>query len=259
VLGVHALSGGQLDLDTALFFPDREPGARWTVPIPCILVLHRRGRLLFDTGIHRGAAVDPVGRLGERRSRLFRVRSGPGDDVVSQLALLGLGPDDVTHVANSHFHFDHCGGNEFFPRATFLVQRREMEAARDPELLRAGRYHPSRLDFDHPLGYRLVDGEHDVFGDGSVVLMPTPGHTPGHQSLRVRPGRGTDLLFTADACYTRENMDRDLLPGVVWDASEMSRSLAELRRLRDRLGLRLVYGHDPGQWRVMRHAPRALA
>lgn len=258
MLQVFALCGGYLDLDLSLFFPDRAPGTRWTVPIPGFLVVHPRGRLLFDTGVHCQAIADPVGRLGERRAKLFGVRSRPGDDVVSQLALLGLRPDQVGHVANSHFHFDHCGGNEFFPRSTFLVQRKEMQAARDPAVLAQQRYFPSFQDFDHPLGYRLLDGEHDVFGDGTVVLIPTHGHTPGHQSLRVRAGKGAELVLAADACYTRENMDRDLLPGVLWDAGEMARSVAWLRELRDRKGATLIYGHDPGQWETLPRAPARL-
>ena len=114
---------------------------------------------------------------------------------------------------------------------------------------------PSPQDFDHPLRYELVDGEHDVFGDGRVLLVPTYGHTPGHQSLRVRPGKGEDLVFTADACYMREHMDRDLLSNVVWDADEMARSLAALRALRDRQGATLFYGHDPRQWETVRRVP----
>jgi len=256
---VYALCGGYLELDLAMMLPDRASGTRWTVPVPAFLVVHAGGRLLFDTGVHRAAIEDPVGRLGEGRARRFGVRSRPGDDVVSQLALLGLQPSDVTHVANSHFHFDHCGGNEFFPRSTFLVQRKELEAARDPAVLAEKRYVPSAQDFDHPLAYRPVDGEHDVFGDGVVLLIPTHGHTPGHQSLRVRVGKGADLVLAADACYTQENMDRELLPGVLWDAEEMTRSLARLRGLRDREGATVIYGHDPAQWRNLPRAPEPLA
>ena len=257
-LRLYVLCGGLLELDLALMLPGRAPGSRWTVPVPCFLVVHARGRLLFDTGVHRAAITDPVGRLGESRASRFGVRSEPGDDVVSQLARLRVQPDDMTYVANSHLHFDHCGGNEFFPRSTFLVQRAELEAARDPVVLASKRYTPSPQDFDHPLPYEPVDGEHDVFGDGTAVLVPTYGHTPGHQSLRVRAGKGTDVVLTADACYTRENMDRDLLPGVVWDPDEMSRSLARLKDLRDRHGATVVYGHDPAQWRELPRAPEPL-
>ncbi len=258
MIEIYVLCGGYVDLDQTIFFPDRAPGTRWTVPIPGFLVVHPEGRLLFDTGIHCGAIADPIGRLGERRAKLFGLRSRPGDDVVSQLALLGLRPDQVTYVVNSHLHFDHCGGNAFFPGSTFLVQRKEMEAARDPGVLAQQRYFPSFQDFDHPLAYRLVDGEHDVSGDGTVLLLPTYGHTPGHQSLRVRAGKGTEWVLAADACYTQENMDRDLLPGVLWDASEMAHSLARLRELRDRRGATIVYGHDPGQWQELRRVPGPL-
>ena len=254
---IHALTGGYLELDATSFFADGTTRPRWTVPIPCWLVVHPRGTLLFDTGIHRDARVDPVARLGEQRAARFGIRSGAADDVASQLGLLGLAANDVGYVANSHFHFDHCGGNEFFPRAAFLVQKREMDAARAPAGTFSG-YTPSLRDFDHPLDYRLIDGDHDVFGDGQVVLFPTVGHTPGHQSLRIRAGKGPDLVLTADACYTPENKDRDVLPNVLWDAKEMSRSLAHLRDLRDRHGARVVYGHDPAQWQEIPRAPAAL-
>ncbi|PWU20282.1 MAG: MBL fold metallo-hydrolase [Candidatus Rokuibacteriota bacterium] len=258
MVNLYALCGGYLDLDRHPMIPDGSAPRRWTVPIPCFLVVHPRGRVLFDTGVHEDAIGDPVGRLGAERAARFGIRSQTGDDVVSQLARLALRPADVTHVVNSHFHFDHCGGNEFFPRAAFLVQRREMEAARTPAILATGRYRPSPQDFDHPLPYCLVDGEHDVFGDGSVVAIPTPGHTPGHQSLLIRAAKGPPIVLAGDACYTKENMDRDLLPLVVWDPDEMSRSLASLRALRDTHGATLLYGHDPGQWQAMPRAPAAV-
>ena len=97
-----------------------------------------------------------------------------------------------------------------------------------------------------------------MFGDGRVVLFPTFGHTPGHQSLRVRAGKGQDLVCAADACYTRENMDRDVLPKILWNASVMHDSLAALRKLRDSGGATMFYGHDPEQWRSTPHAPAAV-
>src|SRR5262245_58350514 len=258
MVNVYALCGGLIDLDLSGFFCDRPAGTRATVPVIGFLTAHPGGRVLVDTGVHRQALTDPVGRLGEARSSRFNLRSAPTDEVMSQLQLLGLGPDDVRYVVNSHFHFDHCGGNEFFPRSTFLVQRPEMEAARQALAGASIRYNPSPIDFDHPLDYQLVDGEHDVFGDGQVVLLPTYGHTPGHQSVRVGGGKTGDLVLTADACYTRENMDRDVLPNVLWDPAEMSASLARLRDLRDRHGATVIYGHDVAQWGDLPHAPAPL-
>ena len=122
----------------------------------------------------------------------------------------------------------------------------------------SGGWTPSPIDFDLPLEYQLVDGEHDIFGDAQVVLLPTYGHTPGHQSVLVRDGQGAQLVLAADACYTRENMDRDMLPNVLWDPAEMSRSLARLRDLRDRGGATVVYGHDAAQWQALRRPPAPL-
>jgi glyoxylase-like metal-dependent hydrolase (beta-lactamase superfamily II) len=243
-------------MDRASMLSDLTPGQPWTIPVASYLIVHPQGRLLFDTGVHCQSITDPVGRLGPERARRIAIRSQVGDDVVSQLARLGLTPADITYVVNSHFHFDHCGGNEFFPHSTFLVQLRELEAARRPGGVPG--YSPNTLDFDHPLNYQPVDGTHDVFGDGQVVLLPTYGHTPGHQSLQVHASKDTNLVFTADACYTQENLDRDVLPRVLWDASEMSHSLATLRALRDKQGATLFYGHDPAQWQGLRRVPEAL-
>lgn len=256
MIRLHALATGAIELDRASMLADLPPGQPWTVPVPSFLVQHPRGRLLFDTGVHCLARTDPLARLGPERVKRLAVRSAPGDDVVPQLGRLGLTPGDVRYVANSHLHFDHCGGNEFFPRSTFFVQRAELEAARRPGFLPG--YSPSPVDFDHALDYRMIDGEHDVFGDGTVVLLPTYGHTPGHQSLLVRAGKDARVVCAADACYTRENMDRDALPTVLWDAPVMRESLARLRRLRDREGAVMFYGHDPAQWASTPQAPAAV-
>jgi N-acyl homoserine lactone hydrolase len=256
MIRVYALCTGAVEIDRASMVSDLTPGQRWTVPVLSFLVDHPRGRLLFDTGVHCQARIDPVGRLGAERAKRLGVRSQEGEDVVPQLAKLGLTPDDVRYVVNSHLHFDHCGGNEFFPRSTFLVQKAELDAARTPGFV--PKYSPSPIDFDHPLDYQAIEGEHDVFGDGTVVLFPTYGHTPGHQSIRVRAGKGADLVCAADACYTRDNMDRDVLPNVLWNPSVMRESLATLRALRDRAGATMFYGHDPEQWAATPRAPEAI-
>ena len=232
---VYALCTGYIELDRASMVSDLKPGQPWTVPVTSFLVDHPRGRLLFDTGVHCQARLDPLARLGPERIKRLTVKSRAGDDVVPQLARLGLKPDDVRYVANSHLHFDHCGGNEFFPRAAFFVQRPELEAARRPGFVPS--YSPSPI------------------GDGSVVLLPTYGHTPGHQSLLIRDAKKAQLVCAADACYTRENMDRDVLPNVLWNPSVMRESLAVLRRLRDQAGATMFYGHDPAQWESIPQAP----
>ena len=248
---VYALSCGSLEFDRNLFFPASEPGTNIVMPVSSYLIVHPHGNVLFDTGIHCDALTDPAGRLGKRVAGLFSIRSKGGEDVVSQLKGLGLQPDDIQFVVTSHFHFDHCGCNSSFPRATFLVQRAEMQMARSE----GSRY--NRKDWDLPLDYRLLDGEHDLFGDGSIVILPTPGHTAGHQSLWVRAGTN-QFLLTGDASYTREHLEQTILPTNTFNAGEMTHSLGVLRDLRDRRGVVLLYGHDSEQWNSLPHAPKPL-
>ena len=211
MIQVYALCTGFIELDRASMVSDLPTGQPWTVPVASFLVQHPRGRLLFDTGVHCQARVDPLTRLGPERMKRLTVKSREGDDVVPQLATLGLTPGDVRYVANSHLHFDHCGGNEFFPKATFLVQRPELEAARRPGFV--PRYSPSPIDFDHALDYQMLDGDHDVFGDGSVIIVATPGHTPGHQSLFVNLKKTGPVILSGDLYhYPAERTLKDFTP-----------------------------------------------
>jgi glyoxylase-like metal-dependent hydrolase (beta-lactamase superfamily II) len=98
-----------------------------------------------------------------------------------------------------------------------------------------------------PLTDDLVDGDYDLFGDGTLVLIPTYGHTPGHQLLWMWDGQAPPLVFTGDTYYTQERLDRDVLPQAVWNADAMAHALTTLRNLRDTHGATLFYGHDPGQ------------
>lgn len=253
---VYALNCGVLEFDRRSFFPDAERGIAMRVPVPALLVVHPKGKVLFDTGMHEEGMRNPAAHFGKEIAAYFKFFCGAGEGLSAQLKLLGLAPNDITHVVNSHFHFDHCGCNGLFTRAEFFVQGAEMRAAR---VLRDADGRPR--DWDLPLNYRLLEGEHDLFGDGKLVIVPTPGHTAGHQSLRVEAGTGVRLCLTGDACYTKEHLERDLLPstGAVFNAGEMRHSLGVLRRMRDREGAALIYGHDAEQLQGLRSAPEAFA
>lgn len=254
MLKLYAMCAGQLEFDRTLFFPDETPGTSMTIQVPSFLIRHARGNVLFDTGVDCYAHQDPVAKLGKRVAAAFALRSAPDENPVDQLATVGLTPGDIAIVINSHFHFDHCGCNTLFPRATFIVQRAEMDMAQAPK----SPY--NRAYWDHPFDYRIVDGEHDVFGDGAVVLIPTPGHTAGHQSLRVRAAPGVEFVLTADACYSKAHLDREIIPhaGAAWKPDLMVETFGRLRALQERQGCRLIFGHDPEQWATMPHAPAPM-
>src|SRR2546430_16235958 len=157
------------------------------LPIPAYLIEHPKGTALFDTGMHPDCQRDPAARLGARLTSLFDFDYHPGEEISARVEALGRDPAKIDLVINSHFHFDHVGGNALIPNATMLVQRREWDAGMDADSAAKRGFNPRDFDLGHKL--RLVDGEHDVFGDGSVTCLPTHGHTPGHQSLRSEERR----------------------------------------------------------------------
>jgi glyoxylase-like metal-dependent hydrolase (beta-lactamase superfamily II) len=229
---------GWLTLPTA-FLLSGEPG-QITVPVPAYLIDHPAGLVLFDAG------------LGPRFSRPAGTPlDGPVDlehtsCVDSRLRSLAIDPDGIRYLVNSHLHTDHAGGNAFVPAATVIVQREEWAAAHSSG---DSAYH--RPEFDTGQQVTLVDGHHDLFGDGTVQLIPTPGHTPGHQSALVRTPSG-DVVLTGDACNLARSMDEMRLPDHADDDELYRRSLQALRRLRDR-GATVFYGHDPGFWSTLTH------
>lgn len=154
-------------------------------------------------------------QIGVTQQEIDRIGvDGPVQGLDAEGSLVA--PDRIDHVINSHLHFDHRGGNEQLPNATLLLQRFEWEAA-------------------------------------SVVCLPTPGHTPGHQSLRVRTGN-EDVVLTGDACYLRCTLDDLHLPTTSYDREQMRASLRRLRALRDK-GTVIITGHDPEMWETIPQAP----
>jgi len=227
---------------------------RLRVPVPSFLIDHPKGKVLFDSGLHPAAQLDPAGRLGAAAA-VFAVEFVSGEDVAARLAAFDVGVSEIRYLVNSHLHFDHTGGNATIPSAQLVVQRREWEAGHDADLIQQNFYDPKDYDTGHDV--LLVDGEQDLFGDGRVVCFPTYGHTPGHQSLRVRLDH-REVVLTADACYLRRTLDELHLPSVVYDADAALASLRRLRALRD-AGAHIYYGHDPEFWKALPQAPHAFA
>jgi N-acyl homoserine lactone hydrolase len=252
-LQVYALTCGWLEGDFGRLMEGGE--GRIRLPIPAYLIEHPKGRALFDTGMHPDCQHDPAGRLGTRLTALFDVDYHPGEDIAARLEALDRDPAKIDLVINSHFHFDHCGGNSLVPNATMLVQRREWDAGMDPDRAARSGFDPRDFDLGHKL--RLVDGEHDVFGDGSVACLPTHGHTPGHQSLKLRLPAG-EIVLAADSCYFCRTLRERRLPRFAHDKEAMHASLDRLAAL-EASGARILFFHDPEFWATVPQGPAPLA
>jgi glyoxylase-like metal-dependent hydrolase (beta-lactamase superfamily II) len=214
-------------------------------PVPGYAVVHERGVVVFDTGLHDAlmSSSDELGALAD----VFTIELTPADLVESRLAEHGVEIGAVTHVVNSHLHFDHCGRNGPLAHATTLVQRAEWDAAQRP-----GRTTYVGVPMDEIAAARieLLDGAHDVFGDGTVVCVPTPGHTAGHQSLLVRASTDAGAeaaLLVGDACYLASMLAGDVLPPFAFDRDRQRQSYDVLRQHASD-GTRLLFSHDVERW-----------
>jgi N-acyl homoserine lactone hydrolase len=220
------------------------PRSRWlTLPIPCFLIEHpQAGPFLVDTGLHASVAADPAENLGRVAKALYSIDMAPADSAPAQIRARGVDPDAIELVLMTHLHYDHASGATQFPGATFLVERREWDAASSGGFLQG--YHRPHLD--PALRWRAidVDPEADLFGDGSVRLLHTPGHTPGHLSLLLRLESGERLLLTADAAYAQRTLDERLVSLFLDDADAYLASLDRLIALSHEAD-HVVCGHDP--------------
>jgi N-acyl homoserine lactone hydrolase len=224
------------------------------LPIPAYLIEHPKGTIMFDTGMHPDCQDDPVERLGSRIPSLYQFNYRPGEEVSARLEAIGRDAADIDFIVNSHLHFDHVGGNAQIPNAVMVIQKAEWDAGMDPEIAALRGF--DRKDFDLGHVVRKVEGEHDLFGDGSVVCLPTYGHTPGHQSLRLKLGSG-DVVLAGDACYFCRTLRERRLPKFVHDRSQMLASLDRLAQL-EAGGARIFFGHDIEFWRTVPQAPAVM-
>jgi len=220
-----------------------------TLPVSAWLLRHPKGAALFDTGLPAVLTADC-----ERRQKLGRVMQVTFDEdatVAAQLRASDEDPGRIDFVVVSHLHFDHVGGLSMIPNATVVIQRTEWEAAMAIE----DESKSFNKRADHDLGHtlKLIDGEHDLFGDGAVTCIPTPGHTVGHQSLRVRSAAG-EVVLASDCCYFARTLDGGPLPTFGADFDLQRRSIDRLRKLRDG-GATIIPGHDI---EVVRAMPRLL-
>ena len=235
---------------------------RWTQPLPinCYVIEHREGLVLFDTGQDRASVTDPdyfpggPNRLGY--SRLAKFAIGPDDTLTAGLRQLGHKPQDVHTAVLSHLHQDHIGGLPELTGSRILLSHAEWESLIKP-MPEARGLLPNHIDlpglrWDRIVPESLSDADlapfthgHDMFGDGSLVLLPTPGHTPGSLSLLVRRPNRPPLLMVGDLTYNDDLLADGALPGV-GNKRQMRTAARMVNQLRVSMsGLVVLPAHDP--------------
>lgn len=242
VKSLHPLQTGFMGAQRSLLFYGEFSAETTQIPIPAYLIHTSDGNVLFDTGLSPRALpglrrTDPLARFDE------------ADLLVNRLDALGLRPDDVSLVVLSHLHYDHAGGAELFPRSELIVQKDEYSYANYPASFFAPFYY--RKNFDLP-GYRwrLLDGDTELAP--GLTILRSDGHTPGHQSLMVELPQTGPVILTGDACYWREHLEQERVPGVVWNPTLALHSIKRLKTLARLTRSRIFPGHDPEFWRSVK-------
>jgi N-acyl homoserine lactone hydrolase len=220
------------------------------VPVPFLLDPPPAGRRSRRRGQSAGARPRPARALGEL-ANVFEVHMTEEQHCVPQLGPLGVEPHSVGHVVQTHLHIDHTGTLGHFPDATVVVHSRELQAARAAEDPLATGY--VRADYERPeLRWQLVDGELDLFGDGTIRLLETPGDSAGHMSLLLDLEETGPVLITADAADNRAQWEGREHPRALFSREDASRSLQRLRELAQQADALVVFGHDPRNWSELR-------
>lgn len=226
-------------------------------PIPFFLITHPKGNVIIDGGLPVEVADNPRGYWGDICNVYLPILDSK-DGCVNQVKKLGIEPASIRYVLQSHLHLDHTGAIGCFPNATHIVQRREYEYAHAPDWFASGGY--IKRDFNKPnLKWQFLNAEaddyYDIFGDGTIISIFTPGHSVGHQSFLINLPDTGPVLLTADAAYTTEHWEEKALPGFLTSAIESVRSVQKLKMLADKTGAMIVTGHDPVAWKTFKKAP----
>ncbi len=250
-LRLYAANCGEIAFENLSFFSDTGDydGRSGKLVVPCYVIRHPKGTMLWDAGL----GDSYVGKPGTLAPGVTVTVSR---SLVDELREIGLTPADFTHVAFSHFHADHTGNANLFPAATWIINKTELAAALNVPA-------PFSVNAASFSGYaqakqQLIDGDYDVFGDGTVRILRAPGHTPGHQILVLKFRKAGNVILSGDLYHLRESVGGHHMPVVNVNRADTLASMDRVDRLIVNLKARLVVEHDLGDFNSLPKFPAFL-
>jgi glyoxylase-like metal-dependent hydrolase (beta-lactamase superfamily II) len=246
--------GRSLANDESVWTPGKNVGKPIAFSSTCWLIKHGGTWLIWDTGVPESALNDPKGWSTLPQLIVYHL----DQSISGQLSAIGVKPDDIHYVAISHTHGDHIGNVALFPKATVLIQRVEYAWIRSPDGPNANVNQLKALArklMGSPKHLQLLDGDTDVFGDGSVTLFPTPGHTPGSQSLLVHLKKSGFIILSGDVAHSAANLRNDVVPSLNTDKAASVTSMENVKVMMDRYHAQLFINHDKAQTDTLKILP----
>lgn len=236
---LYSLHGGYIDIHDMSVFSDTQfyPPQAMRLANPCFLVQHPRGWLLWDFGLGDQYLDHPFENTEHGFTFIVPIT------LAAQLKQLGLAPDDIQWIALSHNHIDHIGNINLFPNATLLMQRAEYG------------HTDQKPDFLANMKKVLLDGDHDVFGDGAVQILSTPGHTPGHTSLKVVLANQGVIILSGDLYHTRQAYTHRLVPAFNTNREDTLTSMNRIDKILQETHGKLIIQHDPVDFALLPQLP----
>jgi N-acyl homoserine lactone hydrolase len=246
--------GHSLANDESVWTPGENVGRSIEFSSTCWLIKRGNEWVLWDTGVPQATLNDPKGWSTLPKLIVYRLDK----TITGQLAEIGLKTGDITYVALSHTHGDHIGNVTLFPDSTILMQRVEYTWISSPDgpndnvnQLKA----LARKLMGTPKQLKLLDGDTDVFGNGSVTLISTPGHTPGSQSLLVHLKNSGFIILSGDVVHLEENFEKDIVPSLNTDKAASIASMERVRRMIATYHAKLFINHDKAQSDTLKLLP----
>jgi glyoxylase-like metal-dependent hydrolase (beta-lactamase superfamily II) len=253
---LYVLDGGTLESDPGRYRLTKEDVGTTELSIAAYLVVHPRGVLMWDTGAVPDGDWKPTGkpmlqslRLPDSQERRVTITK----PLIPQLKDAGFTPADVTHLALSHYHWDHTANTNAFAGATWLVRQAEREAMFVNPIATARPATYAALKSSRTV--TVSSDEHDVFGDGTVILKAAPGHTPGHQVLYLKLAKTGGVLLSGDLYHYRQERTLDRLPTYELDAAQTSESRRAVEAFLKKTGAELWIQHELPAHARLKKAP----
>ena len=223
-----------------------------TIPVSMWIIDHPKGLVVFDTGNNVAISDGGCKAYWGAGTCDFLKPSQKREDVIDmQLKKLGYSADKVKVVVSSHSHLDHIGNIEMFPNAIHAIQKKELYQGWFPEKFqgRSGGapFVLADLEGTREFNYLELEGDYDLFGDGSILILSTPGHTLGHQSMKVKTNNSGTIIISQDAIWMQENLD-GYPAGLNYSVQDYTKSVNRLKMMRDLEGTSLFMAHDQDQY-----------